>query len=210
MHRSAKKFSDNNSGATLVELALVSPIFFLILFVIIEYGLVMFSSVVVESAVMHGSRAASLGKGQDSAGACSNTANRADYVKCVVREKTGGLIHANSIIVDANKVVDGGVPASRDICLLNDVPTVGGPCPQGTLWQDVNGNGVYDAGPGQMTDASLGNAGELVELRVYYPWKVQIPFVKEFFGCHSGGVEGCQEGVIMITSATLLKNEPFN
>ena len=205
-------FSRDRSGATLVEFAIIAPIFFLMLFSIIEYGLVMFSSVVIESAVMHASRVVSIGADSGS-GACANSPNRVENVKCIVRQKTSGLIHADSVLFVANPVAQGGLAAlsKPDICLFDppQTPKVGGPCPQGTKWQDLNGNGVYDAGPGEATPASLGGAGELVEIRVYYPWKVQIPFVQEFFGCRTGGVAGCEKGVIMITSATVLKNEPF-
>ena len=205
-----QRFLAARAGATILEYSLVAPIFFLLLFAIVEYGLFTFHSVAIESAVMQSARTASLGRSNASTGACTATSDRVGYLQCVLRDKTSGLINASSIVITANTVAGGGVPASAtpDICFGNP-PRVGGVCPTGTPWQDVNGNGVYDAGTA-LTVASLGNAGDLVEVRVYYPWKVQIPFMKEFFGCRGNPGPGCQQGVAMITSATVLKNEPFN
>jgi hypothetical protein len=208
------RFIKNCVGATIVEFAIVAPVFFLLLAGIVEYGLYTFSSVAIESAVMQAARTASLGKSSDKAGsgrACEGTADRVGYIKCVLRDKTSSLINADTITITANLVANGGVPASvsPDIC-MTDPPTVGGPCPKDTPWQDVNGNNKYDPGTA-MTEASMGNAGDLVEVRVYYPWKVQIPFMKSFFGCRGDQAQaGCKEGIIMISSSTVLKNEPFD
>lgn len=198
----------DESGATIIEFAVVAPVFFLLIFGIIEFGLVMFSSVAIESAVMFASRAASLGKSADPTGPCASSTDRVNYVECIVRDKTSNLINHSQVIITANPVAAGGVPAtvSPDICLTNP-PTVGGPCASGTPWQDVNGNGTYDA---VVPPVTLGAAGDLVEVRVYYPWQVQIPFVSKYFGCHNSSPHpGCEEGIFMITSSTVIKNEPF-
>lgn len=205
------RFIKNCAGATIVEFAIVAPVFFLLLAGIVEYGLYTFSSVAIESAVMQAARTASLGRSSGSAGPCTATTDRVGYIQCVLRDKTSSLINADTITITANLVANGGVPASvsPDICMKSP-PTVGGPCPPGTPWQDVNGNNAYDAGT-PMTVASMGNAGDLVEVRVYYPWKVQIPFMKSFFGCRGDQAKaGCKEGIIMISSSTVLKNEPFD
>jgi hypothetical protein len=74
---------------------------------------------------------------------------------------------------------------------------IGGPCDPPLLFEDVNGNGVYDA---SVPAVSLGNPGDIIEVRVFYPWSLQIPLMKQFFG---------QRGVLMLTSSAIVKNEAF-
>lgn len=182
------------AGATAIEFAAVALPFFLILYAIIEYGLILYTQVVIESSTLQVARQASLGKGVITApGIC----NREQYVRQQVEQRTRGLINGQKVIVTAATVVQGGVPSSGtpDIC-MSDPPTIGGPCPTG-VYEDVNRNGRYDA---TVPGVNLGDAGQLVEIRVSYPWKVQIPFFGKYFGEH---------GVLMISSSTVLRNEPF-
>ena len=205
-----RRFVCAREGATILEYAIVAPVFFLMLFAIVEYGLYTFHSVAVESAVSQAARAASIGRTGAASGACTATSDRVGYVQCILRDKTSGLINSDSVTVVANLVANGGVPASQtpDIC-MTDPPRAGGTCPPDTKFLDSNGNGVFDGSTG-LTSTSLGNPGDLVEIRVFYPWKVQIPLMKEFFGCRGDQNQaGCQQGVAMITAATVLKNEPF-
>ena len=197
------------SGATIVEFALVAPVFFLILFAVFEFGLITFSNVVIESAVMHASRAASLGKTSNSSGPCATTADRLGYVTCVIRDRTSVLINADRLIISANPVSGGGTPATSvpDICMTVP-PSSPAACDPPLYYQEVNGTSGYQ-GPGAVNNASLGASGELVELRVSYPWRVQMPFMSSFFGCQGAQKAGCQQGIIMLTSATVFKNEPF-
>jgi hypothetical protein len=48
---------------------------------------------------------------------------------------------------------------------------------------------------------SIGGAGDLVEIRVTYLWKVFFPIFQSSFGTN---------GVLTISSSTVVKNEPFN
>ncbi len=191
----AMKSWRQQQGSVAIEFAIIALPFFMLLWAIIEYGLILFTQVAVESATLQVAREASIGHGQtDALGVCS----REEYVRQIIRQKTAGLINAESVKVSAAPVASGGVPRTQtpDICVSNNPPTVGGLCPGG-IYEDVNHNGVYDA---TVPGLALASAGQLVELRVYYPWKVQIPFFGQFFGDH---------GILMITSSTVLKNEPF-
>ena len=198
-------------GATIIEFAIVAPVFLLLLGAIVEYGLYMFHSVAIESAVMQAARTASIGKTQSSTGPCAATRDRAEYIQCYVKDRTSNLINADAISIQANTVANGGLGSvvMPDICMTNPT-TTGSTCPTGTPWLEVNGINGYQGGSG-LTMASMGNAGDLVEIRVNYPWRVQIPFMKSFFGCRGDQQQaGCQQGVAMIAAATVLKNEPFS
>ncbi len=181
------RFTRQTEGATIIEFALVAPLFFLILMGTVEFGLLRFSQVAIEAAVAQASRAASIGT---NASGC----DRACTVRALVQEKTRGLINAGEVSVAAT-LVGTGVTSEPDIC-LTDPPSTPPACPKSVAenYQDTNNNGRYDP-PGNL---SLGNAGDLVELRVSFPWKVQMPFASYLF----------KNGVYMISSTTIFRNEP--
>lgn len=182
-----RKVHSDQSGATIIEFALVAPIFFLLLLGIIEFGMIGFSQVAIESAVSATAREASLGK--------SVGGDRVQYVRQHIRTKLRGLINVDQLVISASTVVGGGA-VEPDVC-LSSPPRIGGPCPPPLLWEDGNRNGVYDE---TVPVTSLGGAGDIVEVRVYYPWKIQLPFLNKFFG---------ENGIFMMSSSTIVKNEPF-
>ena len=178
----------DENGATIIEFAIVAPVFFLLLMGIIEFGLIGFHSVALDAAVAQTSRQASLGN------VPSGFPDRVSYIRSELRNRTQGLINANQIIISANLVTAGGAPTPPDIC-LTDPPSFGTTC-TGVPFQEVNGVPGYQ---GPSAAVTLGNAGDVVEIRASYPWRVQLPLVRDFIG---------PNGVLLITSSTVVKNEP--
>ncbi|MBN8544151.1 MAG: pilus assembly protein [Alphaproteobacteria bacterium] len=179
----------DNAGATIVEFALVAPVFFLLLMAIIEFGLIGFHQVAIESAVAATAREASLGK-------AAPGGDRVEYVRTHLRQKLRGLINSSQLQISASTVVSGGTTASPDIC-MDDPPRLGGPCEPPLIYEETNDIPGYQ---GADASVSLGNAGDVVEVRVLYPWRVQLPLMSRFFG---------NNGVFLITANTIVKNEPF-
>ena len=184
-----KKWWLNRSGATIIEFAVIAPIFFLLLFAIIEFGLIAYSQVVIESGVAAVAREASLGK-------TGTFPNRIDYIQAHLRKKLAGLINSDEIIISANTIVSGGVTTTPDICMTNPPTSNRANCDPPLTFEEINGFDGYQGAAGM----NMGDAGELIEVRVYYPWRVQFPLMKQFFG---------ENGVMMITANAIVKNEPF-
>jgi Flp pilus assembly protein TadG len=189
--RKIREFIRNEEATTIIEFALVAPIFFMLMFTMIEFGMIRFSQVAIEAALSQASRTASIGA---STGGC----DRVCTVQRAVQRRTMGLINASAISV-ASVVVGQGSTVAPDICLTVTPYASPAVCPPDPAtgqmrFQDTNGNNTYE-GAGNM---SLGNSGELVEMRVSYPWRVQIPFGRSLFG---------ENGVFMISSSILLRNE---
>ncbi len=185
------KFKRDENGATAVEFAIVSTVFFMMMMGIVEYGLFTMSQVAIESAVTQAGRSAAIG---------STTApDRALQVSALIQQKTGGLINASSVSVTAAKVSDGGT-LTPDLCMNgpNGTATTGN-CPPGTQFVEVNGMMGYQ-GNATMNNTSLGAPGDLIEVRASYPWHVLFPILGQFFGTN---------GVVLITSSTVVKNEPL-
>lgn len=183
-----KQFIQQQSGATIIEFAVVAPVVFLLLMGLIEFGRIGFTQVAIESATASAAREASIGK--------AISGDRVQYIKQTIRNKLASALNENQLIISANTVVAGGVAATPDICMTSP-PRVGGPCDPPLTWDDVNGIPGYQ---GTIPTVSLGNPGDVIEVRVFYPWSVQIPLMKQFFG---------QRGVLMLTSSAIVKNEAF-
>ncbi|MEJ0009190.1 MAG: TadE/TadG family type IV pilus assembly protein [Alphaproteobacteria bacterium] len=206
------RFLRHREGATIIEFAIVAPIFFLLILGIIEFGLILFSSVAIESIVMMASRTASLGATSNAAmPACNGSATTADFIKCYVKQRGAGLINGGAISVVAVPYT-GGAPAAPvlpDVCLDSGTPSSApDTC---TQYMEVNSIPHYQGQNDPLvTQSNAGTGGQLVQITAYYPWKVMIPFVSQYFGCHdTQNTPGCAPGVIMITSSTIVKNEPF-
>lgn len=200
-----RNFIRNTSGASIIEFAIVAPVFFLLIMGIIEYGLFMFHKVAIESITMQVGREASLNSSSGYS-TCNGGSDRYAYIRCYVREKSSGLINNEQVEVSINAVANGGT-RSYDIC-LTDPPSSPPTCPVTFGYEDVNRNGVYDP---PATANNPGGAGELIEVRVSYPWHVLVPFMSQIIGSMQPSKNGeprTRSGVVMITSSTVFRNEP--
>ncbi len=206
MRAKCRQLLSHEEGASIIEFALVAPIFFFLIFLITELGLLVFTQIALESATMQVSRSASIG---GSSGGC----DRACTIKALVQQKTLGLINSQNVVVEMNTLAAGGVStaAQPEYCLTAGqvvTPNADGTCPGGGVCiNDANNNGKCDSAAAM----SVGNAGDLVEIRVSYPWKMMIPFLDSVtFGQQgrSGTLYGAN-GVVTLSSSTVIKNEPF-
>lgn len=187
-----RRLCRNEKGATAVEFAIVAGAFFMLMFAIIEYGLIMFSRVIIESAIQQAGRSASIG---EIVPGCSD---RACSVKALVTKKTFGLIDNQSVFVTATVVSSPTTttPSVPDICL----DSISTPYPSTCLrWVENSGGPGYQQ-PVTLSGGDLGAAEKLVEIRATYLWRVIFPFFRSSFG---------PDGVYVITSSTVIKNEPF-
>lgn len=195
-----RRLRRHENGATAVEFAIVATIFFTLLCGTVEYGMIMFTKIAVESAVMQVSRSASIGDG--SYGGCSD---RVCAIKKLVYERTQGLVNKDSVQVTSAVVASPATasPPTPDICLDN--ASVPDPATCAGSYIDNNGTPGYQQSAG-IDSTSIGEAGDLVEIRVTYLWKVLFPMF-EIFQTYAG--TGGKKGYLVITSSAVIKNEPF-
>lgn len=188
-----RRFRRDDGGATAVEFAVVSGAFFMLIFGIIEYGMIMMTKVAIESATSQVGRSASIG----SVG--TGCADRVCTIRQIIADKTTGLVDPQSVVVTSTVVSSPttATPPIADICLEN--PAIPYPASCSSF---VNNDGVsgYQQ-TGGLSDAAIGGAGDVVEIRVTYLWRVLFPVFQSAFGTN---------GVLTISSSTVVKNEPFN
>ena len=149
-----RRLRRDQGGATIVEFALIFPVFILAVFGIIETAMVLFISSSIEAAVLEASRFGATGS-------LPPGVSREDRVLEIVGEKTYGLVDLDQADIQTL------VYASFD--------DIGQPEP----FTDVNGNGVWDA---DMGAAGLGGPSDVVVYRVSYDWGVMTPLIRGVLG----------------------------
>ena len=185
-----RRLRRTEEGATAVEFAIVAPVFFMMMFGIIEYGLILMTKIAIESATQQVSRSAGVNK------AVTGCSDRACQVRVLVQDKTFGLVNKNYVQVNSMVISSATDPSPP----IPDLCTDGGaPNPPSCSYY-INNDGVpgYQQA-GSVTVGSVGAQNELVEIRVSYVWQVMMPLLVPFF----------QDGVVRMSSATVVKNEPF-
>lgn len=196
------RFIVESDGSTLLEYAIIIPTFLFFFFGVIEFGLVTYHKMAIERLALEVSRAASIGTIGDSV--CKASAaptaqqKQIDYIKCLVKARSSGLINSNEIQVEVQELSNNGQTIIPDICF--DDPQKPTSLPKDcTIYEDVNNDGKYNSAG----DSNAGLRGETIEVRISYPWMVQLPFLQEYF------VTGKHTGISMLTASTIIKNEPF-
>ena len=198
-----RQIVQKQEGVTIIEFAIVAPIFIFLMMGVIEYGMYMVTQVTIEGAVSQAGRASSVKTGTG-----ASAPDVATAVEQVIKSKVAGLPRANTVLISATPIVNGEEAPIPDLCLSNGPngePTNSATCPQGVAYIDNNHNGSYDG----LATTSVGAPGQLVEIRASYPWRGYFPIFQRFFRSQTTGGDGNEvEGLSMISSTTIIRNEP--
>lgn len=195
-----KSIFKDNKGAAAVEFAILVPVFFVLIFGMLEFGLFQFHKIMIENIATDIGRISSLGKISDVS--CPNTTSRIEYISCVVKIKSKNLINGNQVSVTYTKVATGNFQ-TPDICL--DLPEPSSQPITCKLYQEQNDIPGYQ---GLNSNNYLGVAGDIIQVTVTYPWQVSVPFVSDYVG-KLDPKTGKKSGITLIQASTVIKNEDF-
>lgn len=191
-------FLRKNDGVTMIEFAIVAPLFFLLVFGMVELGLIIYSRMIIQNIAIEITRTSSIGK--DSDAQCNGLYSRVDYIKCLVKSKSSVLINGDKTQVQIVKLSDGDT-VTPDICFdINPPSSEPATC---TVYQNVNGIAGYQG----IKASELGEGGDIIEVRISYPWSILMPMVGSFF--QSTDNMGGNRNTFMVTASTVIRNEPF-
>lgn len=182
-----QRFARAQQGVTAVEFALVAPVLLLLVMGIVEFALVMLAYNVMESATNMSAR---LG----ATGFTASGISRQQTILDAVRARAGSFIDPDRVEVHSrfySQYDQINEPEPFTDSNHNGLRDSGEP------YTDVNGNGQWDA---DMAVAGYGNAGDVVVYTVQYPWAIATPIISHLVGT---------DGVYMITTHAVVKNEPF-
>ncbi len=185
-----RRFAADTSGATIVEFAIVSTVFFMMMFALIEYGMIMMTKIAIESVTQEVSRSNQV---NPTVAGCA-AGDRTCLIQTLITQKTFGLVNPSYVQVTSTVITNPTTasPPIPDLCL--DTPNVPNP-PTCTKYIDNNGIPGYQYN-GAAND--FGSSGTLVELRVTYSWQILFPLMAPFF----------KDGKYTISSSTVVENEP--
>ena len=180
-----KELTRRDEGSTMVEFALIAPLLATILIAIVEFGTIMFSSILMESGLRDASRFGITGR--EVAGM-----TRLENIVQVISDRTIGLIDMDAASIDimvypsfsqagsGEDYVDGNANGSYDV---------------GETFTDSNASGTWDSDIGV---AGAGGAGDIVLYRISYDWPILTPFASTFIGT---------DGAFQLRASIAVRNE---
>lgn len=176
-------------GATALEFAVVAPVVMATVAGIIELAMVMFVSTLAEGGLREASRFSITGF-------VPAGMTREERILQILGDHTIGLVD-----IDAATITFKVYPSFGDIGKpepFTDNSPANGTYDAGEPFQDINGNGQWDA---DMGAAGLGGPGEVVLYTIEFDWALMTPLVSPFMGTG---------GKLHLTSSVAVRNEPFD
>lgn len=176
-------------GVTVLEFAIAAPVVFAMVAGVLELALVMFVMTLSEGALREASRFSITGFTPPGM-------TREERILEILGEHTIGLVDMTEATV-TYKVY----PSFNDIGKpepFTDNAPANGSYDAGEAFQDINGNGQWDA---DMGAAGLGGPSEIVLYTIEFDWELMTPLVAPFMGTN---------GKMTMQSSVAVKNEPFS
>jgi hypothetical protein len=191
MMRILRSLINNTRGATIIEFALVLPLFILIFCFVIEMSIIGFSMVMIENGMSSALRAAKVGK-QDL------ILSRTELIRKTIKEQSFGLISPERLTL-TNYTTSFGTSSNigPELCYTSGVGYTGEVCPCSGSWEDRDSDGMCDSA---QSNLDVGASGEVVLYTAIYRYKTLIPFVDSLFA-HNSMHE------VLIVSGGAVRNE---
>lgn len=185
--RSFSLFGRCRSGGTAVDFALSFPIAIIFVTGIIELGVMMFTSVIVEGGLREASRYGITGAGD-------TAAEREQAVRDIVIRHSAGMIdpataQINFLEYDSFEQVGQG-----ETCLATSCDETS----PASDFEDQNGNGTYDEDLGI---PGLGGPSSIVLYKIEYEWEMVTGLFQTFIG---------NNGKMAMSSTIAVRNEPYD
>lgn len=168
-------------GTVTLEMAFVAPVLILLIMGMLELGIVYFIQSTLEGANVVGSGINSL--------AAIRGVSRADYIRQIAVERSGGFLDPEEIVIDVS-ALDMGGPGGAEPCIT---VLCGGGDP-GHDYIDINGNRMWDE---ELSASPDGKPKDIIIYTVTYPWQVVTPLLWPFRD---------EEGDIRVTSIAMTRN----
>ena len=188
-HQHLRTLLRRTAGATALEFALTAPVLIALLASIIEFGMVLFVTTLIEGGVREASRFGITGSqipGQ----------SREERIIDIIHQNTMGLIDIDAADIDTTIY-----PSFSDINQpepFTDEEPFNGSYDVGEAFHDVNGNGQWDA---DMGAAGAGGPGDVIVYTNEYDWPLLTPLLVPFVG---------ENGLVHLRASTAVRNEPFD
>lgn len=178
----------NEGGSPAVEFALAAPVMLLLMAAIIEFGMIMFVTVLMEGGIREAARWGITGQ-------APGEGDRAAHILSIVADRTLGLVDMSKATVEIT-----GYPTFDDVGRGeafvdgND----NGTYDNGETFKDCNGNGTWDKDRGK---SDAGGAGDVVVYRIDYDWPLLTSLMTPLIG---------KDGKFHVQASAVVRNEPWD
>ncbi|MEH6701346.1 TadE/TadG family type IV pilus assembly protein [Parasphingorhabdus sp.] len=188
IYKISKRVTRDEEGATLVEFAIIAPVFFMLLMGIFDFGHITYVKSILNGAVQEASRNSAL----ENAALAGNT----DIIDDKVRTSIQNL--ANSIERDDIEIERASYFSFDDVNRPEAFTDSNGDsdCNNNEVFEDENANGQWDADIGE---EGLGGARDVVVYNVAVTYDRLFPLYR---------LMGMPQS-IKLTASTVLQNQPY-
>jgi len=185
---SFRRLRSNDTGASTLEFGFVAPVLVFAVLGIMELGMILFVTSLLEGSVRMAARFGITGYAPASV-------SREQQIRDILEQNTAGLIDMTKVTF-TQYVYENFSDIGKPEPYVDDSPANGNYDP-GETYQDVNGNGQWDS---DMGIAGVGGPGAVVVYRVGYDWPLLTPFLADILGTG---------GKIPLSASIVVRNEPF-
>lgn len=186
MLRKIREIRKNQEGSAIIEFALLTPVFFYLIFGIIEVYAYMLAEGIIESAMRQSARSGLTGYTPEGV-------SRENYIKAQIDEEAFFIdnekLEFESLIYSSFENINQPEPYTDS--------NGDGYYDVGEPYDDVNGNAQWDA---DMGASGAGSAGDIVVYTAKYNWKFMTPFIGNVIS---------DDGSMDIIASSVVRNEPF-
>lgn len=186
--RFLRQLRDREDGSPAVEFAFVAPVLILMVIGAIEFGMIMFVTILMESGLRDAARYGITGNE-------FGGMNRMERIIRIINDRTMGLVNISQADIQVLVYPDfGQIGQGEDFVDGNG----NGTYDAGETFTDANGNGVWDSDIGQ---SGPGASGQVVLYRIDYDWALMTPLAAPLIG---------QNGKFTLSASIAVRNEPWN
>jgi len=175
-------------GSPTLEFAFAAPVLFMMTAGTIEFGMIMFVNILMESGLRDAARYSITGR--DPSGA-----SREQYIIDIIGERTIGLVDVTAADIEIRSY-----PTFDDIGRGEDYVdgNGNGQYDSGETYTDENSNGQHDDDVGE---EGAGGSGQVVVYRIKYDWEVLTPLAGPLIG---------DDGYFTLNASVAVRNEPWD
>ena len=185
-----RRFRRSRNGSAAVEFALIAPLFFALLFAVLETAIMFTASQVLETITQESARAVLTGQAQNgSPTVCGGQpCTTAAFKAYVCGQIPAGLFNCNNLYVDVQNY-----QSFQNISL---------PTPIDNQGHFVNNTG-YNPGGSSSCTGNVSCTNSIVVVRLYYAWQLFVTGL----GYNISNMSGNQR---LLMATAVFRNEPYN
>jgi Flp pilus assembly protein TadG len=188
-----RRFRRNRNGSAAVEFMLIAPLFFALLFAVIETAIMFFASQVLETVAQESARAIMTGQAQNGTlppctGGGGAPCTAAQF-KTYVCSQIPAILNCNSISVDVENY-----PSFANITILPPIDSHG----------NLNSSNFgFNPGASSSCTGNVSCSNSIVRVALYYPWQLFVTGL----GYNISNLSGNRR---LLTAMAVFRNEPYN